>query len=328
MPNDIKVSVEQGDALSLSGDVLALKYAQHFYGLDEVVSRLLIESGVELPEIKPSLGKCRLVESPRQISAKQILFVGVTTLYDFSYRQIRDFSRRVLSELSPNEKDIKSVILSLHGIGYGLDENEAFAPEIAGLADAIKDGYCPQSMQQIIIVERNTARVQRLNILLEHLIPGGVIASKQMVTTTSSQKLADVGYDSDSKAHVFVAMPFKEELDDVYHYGIKGAVNSAGYLCERADHSVFTGDVMAWVKQRINSATLVVADLTDSNPNVYLEVGYAWGRDIPVVLIVNDRDSLGFDVKSQRCLEHKRIKDLEKMLAVKLIALNGLSSQT
>jgi len=32
------------------------------------------------------------------------------------------------------------------------------------------------------------------------------------------------------------------------------------------------------VKKEIESATLVIADITGSNPNVYLKVGYAWGN--------------------------------------------------
>jgi hypothetical protein len=44
------------------------------------------------------------------------------------------------------------------------------------------------------------------------------------------------------------------------------------------------------------------ADLSDANPNVYLEVGYAWGRGRPTLLVVRDSSHLKFDVQGQRCL--------------------------
>jgi hypothetical protein len=59
------------------------------------------------------------------------------------------------------------------------------------------------------------------------------------------------------------------EYADRFHYGIMRAANAAGFLCERADLASFTGDVMAWVKDRIESAALVIADLTAANP--YME---------------------------------------------------------
>ena len=71
---------------------------------------------------------------------------------------------------------------------------------------------------------------------------------------------------------ILVAGFVSEEMDDVFHYGIQGAVNAAGFLCERADLSTFTGDVLEWVKNRIERASLVVADLSDANPNVYLDM--------------------------------------------------------
>ena len=110
-------------------------------------------------------------------------------------------------------------------------------------------------------------------------------------------------------------------MDDVFHYGIQGAVNSAGLLCERADLSTFTGDVMDWVKRRISSATLVIADLSSANPNVYLEVGYAWGCRVPTVLLARDATDLKFDVKSQRCVLYKSIKSLEDALSRELQGL-------
>jgi hypothetical protein len=87
------------------------------------------------------------------------------------------------------------------------------------------------------------------------------------ITETTSERLRSAGYESNSKPNIFVAMPFDEKMDDVFHYGIQGAVNTAGFLCERADLSSFTGDIMEWVKKRIRSAQLVIADLTNANPN-------------------------------------------------------------
>ena len=79
---------------------------------------------------------------------------------------------------------------------------------------------------------------------------------------------------------------------------------------------------MEWVKRRISSAKLVVADLTMANPNVYLEVGYAWGIGRPTILLIRDDvKDLKFDVRGQRCLVYKGIKHLEETLARELSAL-------
>ena len=81
---------------------------------------------------------------------------------------------------------------------------------------------------------------------------------------------------------------------------------------------------MAWVRDRIASSKLLVADLTGANPNVYLEVGYAWGCQIPTVLLVKDPNELKFDVRGHRCLVYKSIAHLEDLLKHEL---EGLSQQ-
>jgi hypothetical protein len=216
--------------------------------------------------------------------------------------------------------------MTIHGVGYGLDETEAFDSLIAGLVDAARDGDYPPDLTSIAIVDRDIRRAERLQKALADILPvSGIPVAVQIDdgASTHRNRLRAVGYDSDSKPHVFAVMPFTDDMDDVYHYGIKAAVNDAGYLCERADLSSFTGDVMEWVKQRIASASLVIADLTTANPNVYLEVGYAWGRGIPTVLIVRDTDELKFDTRSQRCLPYKKIKELEASLRKELLELDA-----
>ena len=220
------------------------------------------------------------------------------------------------------------VAFTLHGAGYGLDETEAFRSELAGLLDAIESGDCPQGLHQLTIVERNGGRVRRLQQQLRELLPSGPATFVPSGATASSpasrlEPLRSAGVESQTKAHVFVAMPFAPEFDDRFHYGIQHAVNTAGYLCERADLATFTGDVITWVKERIDTASLIVADLSMANPNVYLEVGYAWGKGIPTVLLAGEAADLRFDVKGQRCLMYKSIRTLEELLTRELRNLRG-----
>ena len=65
----------------------------------------------------------------------------------------------------------------------------------------------------------------------------------------------------------------------------------------------------------------MIADLTGANANVYLEVGLAWGCDVPTILIVRNAADLQFDVKTHRCLVYSSILDLEMRLKEELAAL-------
>ena len=250
---------------------------------------------------------------------------SVVPLHRFGYEGIRGFGRQVLEALAVATPHARHVALTIHGAGYGLDENEAFVSEVAGIMDAINSGAFPLGLQKVTIVEANPGRAQRLAALLANLRPDGPSASPDR-QVPPLQALPDrfrsVGYGSHGKPRAFVAMPFAEEMDDIFHYGIQGAVNAAGCLCERADASTFTGDVADWVMERVASASLVIADLSEANPNVYLEVGYAWGRGRPTVLLVSDASQLKFDVRGQRCLVYNRsIKRLEASLRAELEGL-------
>jgi hypothetical protein len=146
-----------------------------------------------------------------------------------------------------------------------------------------------------------------------------ISASNNPIDTTETLK--SVGAKSEQKKAVFVAMPFATAFDDCYHYGIQGAVHASGYLCERADLNSFTGDVMEFVKERIASSDFVIADLSTANPNVYLEVGYAWGLNKKTVLLIRDANELEFDTRGQRCLQYNNIKDLETKLKNEIATL-------
>jgi len=323
MAGQPRIQVVEGNIAEISADVVALKFAQAYYGADKLVSSLLAEAGVDPDHLRPRPGGYRLVPSRGVINSDKVLFVGVPPLIQFGYREIRDFARRVLTALAGEDPTTRSIAVTVHGPGYGLDEIEAFESEVAGFLDAIKSGDCPGQLDEITVVERNRGRCKRLTKVLNELVPRGERKPAAVVDISEAreERLRAAGYGSDTKPHVFVAMPFKEDMDDVYHYGIQGAVRDAGFLCERADQASFTGDVLEWVRERINTCALLVADLSDANPNVYLEVGYAWGCGVPTVLLVREPKVLRFDVRGQRCLVYKRIKDLEVSLRKELQSL-------
>lgn len=120
----------------------------------------------------------------------------------------------------------------------------------------------------------------------------------------SAFKLAPTSSDAKavSKKRVFVAMPFSEEFQNVYEFGIYPAVRNCGLICERVDEAHFTGDILSRIRDGIESADLVIADLTEGRPNVYLEVGLAWGRDVPVVFVARKGEKLHFDVSTHKCV--------------------------
>jgi hypothetical protein len=106
-----------------------------------------------------------------------------------------------------------------------------------------------------------------------------------------------------------------------YTFWYQSPVNRAGYLCERVDMLSFTGDILDRIKSRIETSTLVVADLTGANPNVYLEVGYAWGKNRPTLLLAKKSDDLKFDVRGQRCIIYENIVELATKLEKDLATL-------
>jgi hypothetical protein len=320
----IAVELETGDVLAKSADVLILKHAQASYGVDAAVVQMIDSAGRPISLPKP--GESQFERGVPGVAAASILFVGVPPLGEFSYREIRSFARLALSALAAEESHVQHALLTIHGAGFGLDELEAFGAEIAGLMDAVREGNCPKALRRITIVESNSKRAERLAYSLRYLLPNGTIPEKTspgvIGDSVSTTGLLEGASESFAKALAFVAMPFKDDMDDVYHYGIQRAVHAAGMICERADLSSFTGDVLEWVRARIRSASIVIADLTEANPNVYLEVGYAWGRGVRTVLIVKSTDQLKFDVRGQRCLVYRKIRDLEERLTTELKGLN------
>lgn len=73
------------------------------------------------------------------------------------------------------------------------------------------------------------------------------------------------------KNFVFVIMPFKNEFNDIYQLGIKSACREADCYCERVDEQVYDGSMIERIYNQIRCADLIIADMSEKNPNVFLK---------------------------------------------------------
>lgn len=75
-------------------------------------------------------------------------------------------------------------------------------------------------------------------------------------------------------------------------------------VVSRADENTNPGEITPTIISSILEADLIVADLTDANPNVYYEVAIAHAYDKPTIHIRKAGEPLPFDIKDVRVFEY------------------------
>lgn len=104
---------------------------------------------------------------------------------------------------------------------------------------------------------------------------------------------------------VFTAMPFEKIYDDTYLVAIQPAVISANLDCIRVDEEPNTGDIVARIKRLIEESILLIADVSESKPNVLYEMGYAEGLQHKTIQISSTPlDQLPFDIRNNMTIQY------------------------
>jgi hypothetical protein len=102
----------------------------------------------------------------------------------------------------------------------------------------------------------------------------------------------------------FVLMPFSpRKLTEIYERFIKVPVEERTALtCRRADDISGSTDIMRDVWESIVRAEVVIADLTNKNPNVFYELGLCHAIGKKVVLVAQDTGDIPFDLRGVRTI--------------------------
>ena len=104
------------------------------------------------------------------------------------------------------------------------------------------------------------------------------------------------------KRKCFIIQPltdkYKKRCEEIY----KPAIEEAGLVPYRVDEDYDAMKLkIQTIKEEIEKSVACLAEISEDNPNVWYELGFADGHDVPVVLICerDKRDRLPFDVNQR-----------------------------
>ena len=94
--------------------------------------------------------------------------------------------------------------------------------------------------------------------------------------------------------------PTRERADNVYRYLIAPVCEELGYRPVRVDHVNAVDNINETVINYLKTAPIVIADMTEHNPNAFYELGFRQARELPLVPIIKVGERLPFDVITTR----------------------------
>jgi len=107
----------------------------------------------------------------------------------------------------------------------------------------------------------------------------------------------------------FVVMPFADPIGKYYANVYQPAIEKAKLKADRADSDLYaTGKIIDQIWKGINSARILLAELTDRNANVLYELGLAHALRKPVVLVCSkaNENDVPFDLRHVRVIYYDK----------------------
>jgi hypothetical protein len=94
----------------------------------------------------------------------------------------------------------------------------------------------------------------------------------------------------------------RKHADDVFDYIIKPAMEKCNIRAFRSDHLDKPGRISEQMFQSIYQADLCIVVLTQYNPNVFYELAVAQSANRPVIILIENGQTLPFDISDLRCV--------------------------
>jgi hypothetical protein len=144
---------------------------------------------------------------------------------------------------------------------------------------------------------------------------------RKMQTSESLSSLLQISF-SKPKNQVFVIMQFGNKLlDSAYEGVIKPLIEKYGMNSLRIDEIQDSGTISEQILEAIAASKIIVADLSGERPNCYYETGFAHAIGKEIILSVNRKDNVHFDLAGFRFIVWETEAELRKRLEERLRAI-------
>lgn len=158
------------------------------------------------------------------------------------------------------------------------------------------------------VFRANIAFLRSFNIETGVAATGGETEQAAAATSGEAAVLSKTGKEKRVREFLdtcFVMMPFGGWFDRYYQEVYVPAIKEAGLEPVRADELFSTGSVVEQIWEQITKAKVLLADLTDKNPNVFYELGLAHAAIKPVVFTAARIDDVPFDLRHLRVIVYE-----------------------
>jgi len=134
---------------------------------------------------------------------------------------------------------------------------------------------------------------------------------------------------NNNQNYCFVLMPFDEKFNNPWQFAIKAAAKENGLEPLRADTKHLAGGIITRdITNLIINAKLIVAEMTDQNPNVLYELGLSHAAKKKVIMITQNESDIPFDVKGIRYIRYNvnHLSQLHESLSTAINVLLNTSN--
>lgn len=147
-----------------------------------------------------------------------------------------------------------------------------------------------------IILKVNKVELCKANYDFQNDQIGFVLKGKDEIIVKNIEVLA-------TPLTAFVVMQFSDEYNELYKEIIKPVCEKYNISCVRADELYYSTPILKDIVDSIINSSLVIAEITPDNPNVFYEIGYAHAINKPTILLCNHtRERLPFDISGFRTI--------------------------
>ena len=109
----------------------------------------------------------------------------------------------------------------------------------------------------------------------------------------------------------FVIQQFTEPYNGRYDRIYKPAIEAAGFVAYRVDEDKGASVITQKIEEEIRNAHICFADISENNPNVWYEVGFAFACGKQTVMVCNkerrEMNKLPFDIKVKRVIPYAAV---------------------